>query len=62
MTKKQCSELYEKNFEVLFREAQKCSCWLHRGAKSPRCSNKKHEEALHVERKLSQISNRYEHI
>lgn len=59
MTKEKLSEQYDNNFKTLMKEAEQCSCWTHRGAKIPKCSNKKHEEALVKERRLSSLCNKF---
>ena len=57
MTKKQLSEAYEKNFQIMFRESQLCSC-SERSNKFGKCSNQKHQEAIRIERKLCSLENR----
>ena len=59
MNKKELSELYDKNFEVLIAEAEKCSCWMRIG-KFEKCSNKKHQEAIIKERKLIKLCQKYD--
>ena len=59
MNKLQLSKLYDENFEKLMKEAEKCSCWskrsyIHRG-KANKCSNKEHEKAIKIERRLNAL-------
>ena len=59
MNKKELSRLYEKNFEVLIKEAEKCSCWESTG-KHTKCSNPKHQHAIDEERKLVKMCSKYD--
>jgi len=63
MKKSQLSKLYDQNFEILMKEAQKCSCWVSRSytqrGKSNKCSNKEHEKAIKIERRLNALSLKY---
>jgi len=59
--KDKLSEQYDKNFQILLKEAVKCSCWT-AGGKYPKCSNKNHQITLKKERKLNTLCNQYEKI